>query len=52
MTIHPKPSHLKRGPGRRLSRTYSAHGFPVTGQPILSDKDATAPLLRDAEVFS
>ena len=26
--------------------------WPIEGQPILSDKDATAPLLRDAEVFS
>jgi dTDP-4-dehydrorhamnose 3,5-epimerase len=26
--------------------------WPIEGQPILSDKDASAPLLRDAEVFS
>ena len=26
--------------------------WPIEGQPILSEKDATAPLLRDAEVFS
>jgi dTDP-4-dehydrorhamnose 3,5-epimerase len=26
--------------------------WPIDGKPILSDKDATAPLLRDAEVFS
>jgi dTDP-4-dehydrorhamnose 3,5-epimerase len=26
--------------------------WPIDGQPILSEKDATAPLLRDAEVFS
>jgi dTDP-4-dehydrorhamnose 3,5-epimerase len=25
--------------------------WPVTGEPVLSDKDRTAPLLRDAEVF-
>jgi dTDP-4-dehydrorhamnose 3,5-epimerase len=26
--------------------------WPIEGQPILSEKDAAAPLLRDAEVFS
>jgi dTDP-4-dehydrorhamnose 3,5-epimerase len=26
--------------------------WPIEGQPILSEKDASAPLLRDAQVFS
>ena len=66
MTIHLTPRHLNRKPGstsRRLgasrcgvvqrSATWPPRtDWAIDGEPILSEKDATAPLLRDAEVFS